>query len=149
MTAKALPRHEIIMNFTTSPGLDDLTVLARQALDSLPGEISTTIAEELSLVVEEFPDEAVEEEMELSSPYELLALFRSAREVAPGIQKKIANGDDTLFLYRRPILDLWCETGDDLSALVTEVVVEEVARGLEFSEEDIKEFVLRARQNAL
>lgn len=148
MTAKALSRHEIIMNFTTSPSLDDLSVMARQILESLPDELAVS-CEELSLQVEEFPDEVIEEEMDLSTPYELLALFRSGKEIAPGVQKKVANEEDALLLFRRPILDLWCETGDDLATLVREVVIEEIARGLEFSEEDIKEMVLRAHQNAM
>lgn len=148
MTAKALSRHEIIMNFTTSPSLDDLAVMARQILESLPDELSAS-CEELGLQVEEFPDEGIEEEMDLETPYELLALFRSGKEIAPGVQKKVANEDDVLLLFRRPILDLWCETGDDLTSLVREVVIEEIARGLEFSEDDIKEMILRAHQNAI
>ncbi len=148
MTAKALSRHEIIMNFTTSPSLDDLTVMARQILESLPDELSAS-CEELGLQVEEFPDEGIEEEMDLETPYELLALFRSGKEIAPGVQKKVANEEDVLLIFRRPILDLWCETGDDLTSLVREVVIEEIARGLEFSEDDIKEMVLRAHQNAI
>lgn len=148
MTAKALSRHEIIMNFTMSPSLDDLAVMARQILESLPDELSAS-CEELGLQVEEFPDEAIEEEMDLGTPYELLALFRSGKEIAPGVQKKVANEDDVLLLFRRPILDLWCETGDDLTSLVREVVIEEIARGLEFSEDDIKEMILRAHQNAI
>jgi predicted Zn-dependent protease with MMP-like domain len=148
MTAKALSRHEIIMNFTMSPSLDDLAVMARQILESLPDELSAS-CEELGLQVEEFPDEAIEEEMDLETPYELLALFRSGKEIAPGVQKKVANEDDVLLLFRRPILDLWCETGDDLTSLVREVVIEEIARGLEFSEDDIKEMILRAHQNAI
>lgn len=148
MTAKALSRHEIIMNFTMSPSLDDLAVMARQILESLPDELSAS-CEELGLQVEEFPDEGIEEEMDLGTPYELLALFRSGKEIAPGVQKKVANEDDVLLLFRRPILDLWCETGDDLTSLVREVVIEEIARGLEFSEDDIKEMILRAHQNAI
>jgi predicted Zn-dependent protease with MMP-like domain len=136
------------MNFTMSPSLDDLAVMARQILESLPDELSAS-CEELGLQVEEFPDEAIEEEMDLETPYELLALFRSGKEIAPGVQKKVANEDDVLLLFRRPILDLWCETGDDLTSLVREVVIEEIARGLEFSEDDIKEMILRAHQNAI
>ena len=87
MTAKALSRHEIIMNFTMSPSLDDLAVMARQILESLPDELSAS-CEELGLQVEEFPDEAIEEEMDLETPYELLALFRSGKELHPGFRKK-------------------------------------------------------------
>jgi predicted Zn-dependent protease with MMP-like domain len=148
MTAKAVSRQEIIMNFSTPPTPDDLAMMARQVVDTLPDELSSK-CEELILEIEEFPDEAVLQDLELSSPYELLALYHSAKEISPGVQKKVANGEDKLVLYRRSILDLWCEAGEDLSALVREVMVEELARGLEFSEDDIQDMIRRHHQGML
>ena len=142
MTAKAMSKQEIIMNYSSSPSAEDIMVLAMQILNSPPDELAEA-CEELGLQVEEFPDETVETEMELDSQYELLALFKSGKELAPGIEKKVANDDDVLLLYRRPILDLWCETGDDLASLVREVVIEEIARSQELSEDDIAEILKR------
>jgi predicted Zn-dependent protease with MMP-like domain len=142
MTAHALSKQEIIMNFSSAPTADDISVLAMQIVASPPDEISAC-CEELVIAVEEFPDDVTEAEMELETPYELLALFRSGKEIAPGVEKKVANGEDVLVLYRRPILDLWCETGDDLNALVREIVIEEIARTQEFSENDIAEMLKR------
>lgn len=148
MTAKAISKQEIIMNYSSSPSADDITVLAMQVLNSLPDEISEA-CEELGLQVEEFPDETLESEMELETPYELLALYRSGKQISPGVEKKVANDDDVLFLFRRPILDLWCETGDDLANLVREVIIEEIARSQEFSETDISEMLKRHHQGML
>lgn len=130
------------MNYSSPPSADDVMVLAMQILNSPPDELSEA-CEELGLQVEEFPDETIENEMELDSQYELLALYKSGKEVAPGVEKKVANDDDVLVLYRRPILDLWCETGDDLAALVREVVIEEIARSLELPEADIADILKR------
>ncbi|PZP55420.1 MAG: hypothetical protein DI586_06920 [Micavibrio aeruginosavorus] len=130
------------MNHSSAPTADDITVLAMQVLNSLPDEIAEA-CEELGLQVEEFPDETLEAEMELETPYELLALYKSGREVSPGVEKKIANDDDILLLFRRPILDLWCETGDDLASLVREVIIEEIARSQDLSESDIAEMLKR------
>ncbi len=124
------------MNYSSAPTVDDITVLAMQVLSSLPDELAEA-CEELGLQVEEFPDETLENEMELETPYELLALYKSGKELSPGVEKKVANDDDILLLFRRPILDLWCETGDDLAGLVREVIIEEIARSQEFSENDI------------
>ncbi len=124
------------MNYSSAPTADDITVLAMQVLGSLPDELAEA-CEELGLQVEEFPDETLENEMELETPYELLALYKSGKELSPGVEKKVANDDDILLLFRRPILDLWCETGDDLANLVREVIIEEIARSQEFSESDI------------
>ncbi|MEK7802518.1 MAG: metallopeptidase family protein [Pseudomonadota bacterium] len=148
MTAKAVSRQEIIMNFSTPPSVDDIVVMARQTVVTLPDELTRKCIE-LILEVEEFPDETIEQDMDLSSPYELLALYHSGKEISTGVQKKIANGEDKLVLYRRPILDLWSETGEDLATLVREVMVEELARGLEFSEDDIQDMIHRHHQGML
>lgn len=148
MTAKAASKHEIIMNYSAPPSLDDINVLALQAMNSLPDEL-VKLCEEVTLQVEDFPDETTENEMELETPYELLALFKSGKQISPGVQKKVANGEDALWLYRRPILDLWCEMGDDLANLVREVVVEEIARAHEFSENDIQDMLKRHHQGML
>lgn len=144
MTAKAVSRQEIIMNFSTPPTADDLVILTRQTLEVLPEELSSR-CENLVLIVEEFPDDAVAQDLDIESPYELLALYHSGKEISPGVQKKIANGEDKLVLYRRPILDVWCESGDDLGVLVREIVIEELARGLEFSDDDIQDMIVRYR----
>ncbi len=130
------------MNYSAPPSLDDVTGIANQVLTSLPDEL-VELCEEITLQIEDFPDVTLENEMELETPYELLALYRSGKQISPGVQKKVANDDDVLLLYRRPILDLWCETGDDLASLVREVIVEELARAHEFSDTDIAEMIKR------
>lgn len=145
MTAKAVSRQEIIMNFSSPPSADDLEVMARLIIETLPDELVGK-CEDLDVRIEEFPDEAMEQDMELDSPYELLAFYHSGKEISPGVQKKVANDDDRLHIFRRPVLDLWCETGDDLGTLLREVVIEEVARAFEFSEEDIVEMIKRHHQ---
>lgn len=145
MTAKALSRHEIIMNFSRPPSLDDLEGLARHVLETLPDELSE-LCEDLGLQIEEFPDESLLQDMNLDDEYELIALYRSGSEVAPGVKKKVANDDDTLLLFRRPLLDFWCEAADDLSGLVREVIVEEIARAHEFADPDIQKMLSAQRQ---
>jgi predicted Zn-dependent protease with MMP-like domain len=140
MTAKIASRQEIIMNFSTPPSQDDVAVFARQALENLPAELASK-CEELILEVEEFADDATLQDLGIENPYELLALYHSAKEISPGVQKKIANGEDKIVIYRRPILDVWSETGEDLGQLIREVMIEELARGFEFSEDDIQDMM--------
>lgn len=144
MTAKAVSRQEIIMNFSSPPTADDIGVFARQALESLPDELSAK-CNDLLLEVEEFPDDATMQDLEIDTPYELLALYHSAKEISPGVQKKVANGEDKIIVYRRPILDVWCETGEDLGLLIREIMIEELARGFEFLDEDIHDMISRYR----
>lgn len=140
-----MEQHRIIMNFSAPPGSDDLETMAGEILATLPEEI-LEYCESLAIQVEDFPDDATQAEMELEDPYELVALFRSGKEISPGVERKVANDDDVLILYRRPILDLWCETQDDLSSLLREIMIEELGNNFEFSEEEIMEMAARHHQ---
>ncbi|HEU4837953.1 MAG TPA: metallopeptidase family protein [Micavibrio sp.] len=136
------------MSFSRPPGADDIETIAGEILSSLPEEIIEH-CESLTIEVEEFPDEATQTEMELDDPYELVALYRSGKEISPGVERKIANDDDILVLYRRPILDLWCDTQDDLTALIREVMIEELAGNFDFSDDEIEEMTRRHHQGML
>ena len=144
----AMNRQQIIMNFSLPPALEDVKVIAQQAIENLPEEIME-FCEKLALEVEDFPDTAVESELDLGDPYELVALYRSGGQISPGVQKKVANDDDVLVIFRRPLLDLWCETGGDLGALVRQVMIEELGQNFDFSEEEIEEMNQRHYQGML
>jgi predicted Zn-dependent protease with MMP-like domain len=45
---------------------------------------------------------------------------------------------DMIFLYRRPLLDYWCETGEDLAHLVRHVLIHEIGHHFGFSDEDME-----------
>jgi predicted Zn-dependent protease with MMP-like domain len=139
---------QIIMNHTQPPSIEDVQVIAGQCLDLLPEELSE-FCEKLAIQVEEFPDSATEQEVELEDPYDLLALYRSGREISPGVERKTANDDDVLILYRRPLLDMWCENGDDLAALIRQVIIEELGRHFEFSDDEIDDMARRHFQGML
>lgn len=143
-----MDQQRIIMNYTAPPGLDDIETMANSLLTSLPEEIMEN-CETLVIQVEDFPDDTVQSEQELEDIYELVALYRSGKEIAPGVQRKVANDDDVLILYRRAILDLWCETQEDLIGLLREVMIEELARNFEFSEDEIEEMTARHYQGML
>jgi len=98
----------------------------------------------MAIRVEDFPDEVMQQDLELEDPYDLLAYYRSGSQMSPGVVRKTANDDDVLVIFRRPLLDAWCETGDDLSLLLRQVMIEEIAQNFEFSEEDIEEMAARA-----
>ena len=136
------------MNFSAPPTAEDIETMAKAIFESLPEEI-LEFCEDMGLVVEEFADDATQSEMELDDPYELVALFKSGKEISPGVERKVANDDDVLILYRRPILDLWCYTQDDLNNLIREVMIEELATSFDFSEDEIEEMTVRHYQGML
>ena len=144
----AAERQQIIMNFSASPSADDLEVIARSTLETLPDEL-VECCRDLEVRVEEFPDTATEQEMDLEDPYDLLALFHAGSEIAPGVQRKTSKEDDVLVLYRRPILDMWCESGEDLTLLVRQVIIGELGEQFNFTEEEIEDMASRHFQGLL
>jgi predicted Zn-dependent protease with MMP-like domain len=117
------------------PSLADLERLAQSALATIPAELKRHLGP-VVIRVDEFPDEETEDEMELESPFDILGLYRgvalphkSVSSVAPEI--------DMIFLYRRPILDYWCETGEDLEHVVRHVLIHEIGHHFGFSDEDM------------
>ena len=136
------------MNFTYPPLLEDVQNIADQALENLPDEFAP-FTEDLAVRVEEIADDAIQAEMDLTDPYELVALYRSGREVLPGVQRKLAKDNDILILYRRPLLDLWSETGEDITVLTRQVMIEELGNSFDFSESDIDDMTRRHHQGML
>jgi len=118
------------------PSLADLEALAQRALAGLPRRFKRHLGEVL-IRVEDFPDRDTERAMRLDSPFDLMGLYhgvalphKSVSDPQPGI--------DVIFLYRRPILDYWCETGDDLADIERHVVIHEIGHHFGFSDEDME-----------
>jgi len=117
------------------PSLADLEEQARHALDTIPRRLKQHLGP-IVIRVEEFPDEETEEAMGLDSPFDILGLYRGV--ALP--HKSISDPRPTLdmvFLYRRPILDYWCETGEDLRHVVRQVLIHEIGHHFGFSDEDM------------
>ena len=143
-----MDRKQILMNFSLPPGLDDVEVMSVAIVENLPEEL-VEYCEELVVQVEDFPDEALESELDLQDPYELLTLFKSGKEISPGIEKKSGKDHDILMIFRRPLLDLWCENQEDLNGLLRESIIEELGKTFEFPEQDIEDMVSRHDQSLL
>jgi predicted Zn-dependent protease with MMP-like domain len=119
----------------SAPTVTDIEELAKDALGTIPRRLKRHLGAVL-IRVEEFPDEETEQAMGLDSPFDILGLYRgvalphkSVSDPRPQI--------DMIFLYRRPILDYWCETGEDLAHLVRHVLIHEIGHHFGFSDEDM------------
>jgi predicted Zn-dependent protease with MMP-like domain len=117
------------------PSLGDIEALAHRALAGIPRELKQHLGP-VVIRVEEFPDGETEEEMELDSPFDLLGLYRGVALPHKSVSQPGA-AIDMIFLYRRPILDYWCETGEDLDAVVRHVLIHEIGHHFGFSDEDM------------
>ena len=118
------------------PSLDDLESLAREAFEGIPPTL-VRFVKDVEIRVDDFPDEETEKEMALESPFDLLGLYRGV--ALPNKSVSAASSDlDRIFLYRRPILDYWCETGEDLYDIVRHVLIHEIGHHFGFSDADME-----------
>ncbi len=118
------------------PSLAEIEALATRALAQLPRRFKRHLGP-VVIRVEDFPDRETERAMGLDSPFDILGLYRgvalphkSVSDPRPAL--------DMIFLYRRPILDYWCESGEDLSELVRHVLIHEIGHHFGFSDSDME-----------
>jgi predicted Zn-dependent protease with MMP-like domain len=119
--------------FTRSPGLDDIEVLAADAFAQIPEELARHV-DGVAIRVVDFPDDETLDEMGLESPFELLGLYSGVSLD----QKSVGytpTDVDMIFLYRRPLLDYWCETDEDLTHLIRHVLIHEIGHHFGLSDE--------------
>ena len=117
----------------TAPTIADIEAIARAALTSIPEPLRRHAAG-VVIRVEEFPDEETEAEMELESPFDLLGLYSGVSLDSKSVSDTPSDVD-IIFLYRRPMLDYWCETGADLEHIVRHVLIHEIGHHFGFSDE--------------
>jgi predicted Zn-dependent protease with MMP-like domain len=117
------------------PSLSEIEALARRVLDTLPSRLKRHLGS-VAIRVEEFPDEETEAEMALDSPFDILGLYRGVALPRKSISDPRPQLD-MIFLYRRPILDYWCETGEDLARVVRHVMIHEIGHHFGFSDADM------------
>lgn len=121
---------------TLPPALADVESIAREALERLPDPFRGWL-KDVVLRIEDFPDEDVMEAMGLETPFDILGLYQGY----PIGEKSVSLSGalpDIIFLYRRPILDYWAETGEALEDIVIHVLVHEAGHHFGLSDEDME-----------
>lgn len=126
----------MVLSDLLPPSLDDIAALALAARDALPPEFRHPAAE-VAVRVEDFATDALLGELEIDDPFGLTGLY----DGVPLTEKSSLDQPqqpDTIWLFRRPILDEWADRGDiALGDLVAHVYVHELAHHLGWSDADI------------
>ena len=120
----------------TAPTCDEIADLARKTANGFPAPFAAA-AREVIIAVDEFPsDEMLDDLEEEADAFSLTGLYVGV----PLTLKSFGEGGepDTVWLFRRGILDEWAERGNvTIAELVAHVTVHEFAHHFGWSDADI------------
>ena len=120
----------------TAPTTEEIEAIARRVIDTLPPAFAPH-AKDIVLRVEDFADDAMMDELETDDPLELTGIYDGVpmTEKSPSEPQHFP---DTIWLFRRAMIDEWAERGDvAFGDLVAHVTVNELAHHFGWSDEDI------------
>lgn len=125
----------IMLGYTTPPSIEDILTIAEEIVDELPDGLERYIGK-LRIEVEDFADDFIMNELDVDDVYDIFGVYQTSGPMAlsrvPNMRKQ-----DVLYLYRRPILDAWCETGEDFTRLLNRIILQEIGYHFGFSDDEI------------
>ncbi len=125
-----------------APSLDDFEAMARHAWASLPG-VFTRMAGDVVFRIQDFADEDVLDDLRIEDPFDLTGLYSGVDLTQASISDPLP-ATPMVFLYRRAILDEWCDRADvTLGDLVTHVLVHEIGHHFGLSDADMDAILAR------
>jgi predicted Zn-dependent protease with MMP-like domain len=119
-----------------APSLEDFARLAQAAFDALPQPFKG-LAGDVVIRIDDFADDEVLAGFGMEDPFELTGLYHG---VDIGLRDSMgpAAQPSRIFLYRRPILDEWCERGDvGLDEIITHVLIHEIGHHFGLDDDQI------------
>lgn len=127
---------ETVWNDHIAPSLDDFARLATRAFDELP-QTFRLICADVVIRIDDFADDETLAEMGLQDPFALTGLYVGA-PVGERDGLGPAAEPSRVFLYRRPILDEWCERGDvGLYEIIAHVLIHELGHHIGLDDDQI------------
>lgn len=121
---------------SVAPGLDLIEALALDTILTLPAAYQKA-AQSVLLRTADFADEAMLEQLGCDSPYDLTGLYEGV-PLTEKTQADPGTSPDTIWLFRRPILEEWVERGDiALADLVAHVFIHELSHHFGWTDEQI------------
>ncbi len=119
-----------------APDLEAIERLARGTLADLPPQFRGP-AEAVMIRVADFAPDDILDDMDVEDAFDLTGLYDGVPMVEKSVMDTV-DRPDTIWLFRRPIIDEWAERGDvSLGQLVAHILVHELAHHFGWSDEDI------------
>lgn len=120
----------------TAPDLAMFEQIARATISELPPAFKV-LATSVGVTVMDFIPEDLMAEIGLEDPFALTGLYTGIPMTEKSTMDQ-ATSPDTIWLFRRPILDEWCLRGDvTIQQMVAHVTVHELAHHFGWSDEEI------------
>jgi predicted Zn-dependent protease with MMP-like domain len=121
--------------FDHPPTLDEIEMLARAALASLPAPFADHLGD-VVLMIEDVADEELLAELGIDHPLDLSGVYEGIPigERSSGVSGTMP---DRIRLFRRALLEEWIEEGETLEHLVRHVLIHEVGHHFGLSDADM------------
>jgi predicted Zn-dependent protease with MMP-like domain len=120
-----------------APTAEDIERLAEAGFARLPDGFKK-LCEGLVIQVVDFPDDETLEEMGAETEFDLLGLFRGRGLPHRPALEETGALPNMIWLYRRPLLDFWCDEEETLGNVVTHVLVHEIGHHFGLSDADME-----------
>jgi predicted Zn-dependent protease with MMP-like domain len=120
-----------------APSADLIEAIGRRVLDELP-PLFRDLVKDVPIRVQDFADEDTLREMEIESPFDLLGLYHGIPVGQRDGFHHPPEQVDMIFLYRRALLDYWCENEITLEHLVRHVLIHEIGHHFGLSDDDME-----------
>jgi predicted Zn-dependent protease with MMP-like domain len=118
-----------------APSLADFEALATAAWNRLPGEFRRA-AGDVVIRVEDFATDEVLDQMGIEDPFDLTGLYQGVSMDRKSVSD-VPQGPDMVFIYRRPLIDEWADSGVKLGDLITHVLIHEIGHHFGLSDDDM------------
>jgi predicted Zn-dependent protease with MMP-like domain len=118
-----------------APTIADIQAIAEAVIETIPEVLRRRVGN-VAVQVVDFPDEETEAAMGLETPFDLLGLYVGEALTERSVSQPPPE-PDLVYLYRRPLLDYWCESGAELAEVVRYVLVHEIGHHFGFSDDEM------------
>ncbi len=118
------------------PSQAEFEAMALSALNMIPAPLRQHL-EGVVIQIVDFADRETLDDLGCESEFDLLGLYRGLGLPFKSSQDS-GQEPDMIFLYRRAILDYWCETNQPLIDIIRHVMIHEAGHHFGFSDDDME-----------